>query len=209
MRKNFLVTVMLIGVLALSGCGTASSVQEEDETALFESVTQTQEVNSENPDNSDNSMEEVVPEATESGATEAEVSTEAEETVATEEETSDGVWGATLMESDKDKIGTTNEYGLLYTVIYKGEFQDDSFAVYGALSYKNDPAQDTISVSDDVKHVFKTDENTVYQMIGGEDGPEDVTREEFIEHFGNCIKVGLYFEATVSNGVCSLVTIAA
>ena len=81
MRKNFLVTVMLIGVLALSGCGTAGSVQEEDETALFESVTQTQEVNSETPDNSDNSMEEVVPDATESGATEAEVSTEAEATV--------------------------------------------------------------------------------------------------------------------------------
>ena len=125
-----------------------------------------------------------------------------------EEETADGVLGGYLLASDKDKIGTTDENGLLYTVIYAGAFGDTFMNVSGSMSYKNSPDQDTVSVSDDVLHAFVIDENTQFQMLGGEDGPEEVTLEEFCENFNNCLESGLYFEATVSGGVCTLVTIA-
>ncbi|MBQ6408789.1 MAG: hypothetical protein IJJ64_12220 [Butyrivibrio sp.] len=204
--KKLLSAVLLCGALALTGCGGEATSSESDEAVLFESISGEENPSSEAPVEQ-GALDESKAEQENSSEESALEETSGDVTV--EEETSDGVFGAYLMKADKDKIGTTNEYGLLYTVIYAGEFQDGSFSVDGALSYKNDPAQDTISVSDDVKHVFKTDENTVYQMIGGEDGPEDVTREEFIEHFNNCLEVGLYFEATVSDGVCTLVTIAA
>lgn len=39
---------------------------------------------------------------------------------ATSEYESDGFWTADILASEKDKIGTTNEWGLLYTIVQYG-----------------------------------------------------------------------------------------
>lgn len=126
-----------------------------------------------------------------------------------EDEIYDCVLGATILDTGRDLIGTTNDVGVLYSVVYKGEFTDDGFTLYGSMDIKNFREQDPISVSDEQAHVFHTDGSTVYQMIGGEDGPEDVSREDFIANFNNCVKVGMYMEVEVKNGIATLVTISA
>ena len=126
-----------------------------------------------------------------------------------EVEKSDGIYGAHLKSSDKDKIGTTDEFGLMYTVVYKAILSEDTLNLVGSMNYKNVREQDPISVSDDLNHVFTVDGDTVYQMEGGEDGPEKVSMDEFAGYLKDLIDSGLYVEVEVKDGVVKVASIAA
>ena len=116
-----------------------------------------------------------------------------------EYETADGVMGSFLLASDRDKIDTTNDYGVLYRVVYKATLEGDELTACGSMDYRNSKDQDPITISSDVTHVFKVDDNTVY-LKGGEGGEETVSKEEFAGYLDSRKDSGMYFEVEVSGG---------
>ena len=56
-------------------------------------------------------------------------------------------------------------------------------------------------------NTFKVDKNTKYQMVGGELGTVDVSREEFEINFKACLDSGLYFEVEIVDGVATTIQI--
>ena len=124
----------------------------------------------------------------------------------TEYETSDGFMGSFLLASDRDKIDTTNDYGVLYRVVYKASIEGDELIACGSMDYRNFKDQDPITISSDVTHIFKLDENTVYQKQG-EGDLETLTKEEFADYLGSRKDSGMYFEVEISGGVVKTVQI--
>ena len=124
-------------------------------------------------------------------------------------EKADGFYGSYLKSSDEDKIGKTDEYGLLNKVVYKSLLVDDTLYLVGSMDYRNFKDQDPITVSDDLSHVFTVNDKTVYQMNGGEDVPENVSMEEFAGYLKSCADSGLYVEVEIKDGVAVSVSISA
>ncbi|MCR5558486.1 MAG: hypothetical protein K6F75_13115 [Butyrivibrio sp.] len=133
---------------------------------------------------------------------------EASSSVPVENETADGFMGSFLLASDKDKIDTTNEYGVLYRVIYDASLEGDELIACGSMDYRNFKDQDPITISSDVKHVFKVDGNTVYQKEG-EEGTETLSKEDFAGLLDSRKDSGMYFGIEISGGVVKTVTLAA
>ena len=129
--------------------------------------------------------------------------------VSEEVEKSDGIYGSYLKTSDKDKVGKTDEYGLLYKVVYKSSLNGDTLNLVGTMDYRNTREQDPISVSDDLSHVFTINDKTVFQMNGGDNGPENVSMDEFTGYLKTCSDSGLYVEVEVKDGVAVTVSISA
>ena len=77
------------------------------------------------------------------------------------------------------------------------------------MDYRNYKEQDPITISSDRKHIFAVNENTVYQMVGGDDGPEVISKEEFATNLKEMIDSGLFLEVEVSNGVVTTASIIA
>ena len=125
-----------------------------------------------------------------------------------ERETADGVYGAHMLASDRDKIGTTNDAGVFYDIVYQSTPWENELCIVGSMSYKNDREQDAISISDDLVHVFTVDDNTVYQLMGGENGAEVVSAEDFANYLKDLIDTGLYVEIEVKDGVVATASIA-
>lgn len=118
------------------------------------------------------------------------------------------IWCGYLMASNKDQSGEPDEYGMIQAIIYDGGFDGDTFTVYGTLNFKNDPDQDPIGMVPGDKNSFKVDDNTQYQLVGGEGGPEIITKDEFAQHFADCLDTGLYFEVQLVDGVATVVLIS-
>ena len=97
-----------------------------------------------------------------------------------EYETADGFMSSFLLASDRDLIDTTNDYGVFYRVVYEASLENDELRACGSMDYRNFKGQDSITISSDLTHVFKVDDNTVY-MKGTETGDETISREEFAE----------------------------
>ena len=121
----------------------------------------------------------------------------------------DGVWIAHLSASEKDKIGTTDEDGNLYAIIYAAEASDDAFTVTGTMDFKTDKTSEIVGNTDDEPHNFKVDSNTKYLMWGGENGPDEVSAEEFLNYINGCMESGLLFEVEVVDGVAVSLSISA
>ena len=125
-----------------------------------------------------------------------------------EYETADGFMGSFLLASDKDKIDTTNDYGVLYRVIYSASLEGDELTACGSMDYRNFKDQDPITISSDIKHIFKVDDNTVYQK-DGENGTETITKEEFAGFLDSRKDSGMYFEVEISGGVVKTALLSA
>ena len=113
-----------------------------------------------------------------------------------------------LLSAERDKIDTTNEYGTFYRVIYEASLEGDELIACGSMDYRNSMDQDSIYISSDLKHIFKVDDNTVYQKAG-EQGTETISREEFAEYLETRKDSGMYFEVQISGGVVTAVLLAA
>lgn len=117
-----------------------------------------------------------------------------------EYETADGFMGSFLLASDRNMIDTTNDYGVFYRVIYKASIEGDELIACGSMDYRNFKDQDPITISSDVTHIFKVDENTVYQKQG-EAELETISKEEFAGYLDSRKDSGMYFEVEISGGV--------
>ncbi len=126
-----------------------------------------------------------------------------------EPENADGIYGSYLKSSDAGMIGTTDEYGLLYKVVYWSSLSDGTLSLAGSMDCRNVREQDPISVSDDLMHVFTVNDSTVYQMVGGDAGPENVSMTDFAGYLNDCSDSGLYIEVEVKDGVVTTAFISA
>ena len=105
-----------------------------------------------------------------------------------------------LLASDRELIDTANDYGVFYRVVYEASLEDDELRACGSMDYRNFKDQDSITISTDLTHVFKVDDNTVYRK-GTEVGDQTITKEEFAELLEIRKNSGMFFEVEISNGV--------
>ena len=124
-----------------------------------------------------------------------------------EYETADGFMASFLPASNREQIDTTNDYGVLYRVVYQASLEGDELTACGSMDYRNFKDQDPITITSDQTHIFKVDDNTVYRMIGDESGTNTVTKEEFAGLLDKLKDSGMYFEVEISNGVAASATI--
>ena len=103
-----------------------------------------------------------------------------------------------LRASDKDSAGEPDESGVLQAIIYEAYIEDDILTVKGVTNFRNDIDQDPVGMNDVDEAAFIITDQTVFQMVGGEDGPEDVTKEEFAQYLKDCADSGLLLDIQVS-----------
>ncbi len=125
-----------------------------------------------------------------------------------EYETADGFMSSFLLASDRGLIDTTNDYGVLYRVVYEASLKDEELTACGSMDYRNVKDQDPITISSDLTHIFKVDDHTVYRM-GTEEGDKTVSKEEFAELLESRKNSGMFFEVEISGGVVKTVYLAA
>ena len=68
--------------------------------------------------------------------------------------------------------------------------------------------QDSITISSDLKHIFKADDNTVY-LKGGEESTETVSKEEFAELLDSRKNSGMFLGIETKNGVVTTAELSA
>lgn len=103
-----------------------------------------------------------------------------------------------LRASDKDSAGEPDESGVLQAIIYEAYIEDDILTVKGVTNFRNDKAQDPVGMNDGDEAAFIITDQTIFQMVGGEDGPEDVTKEEFAKYLKDCADSGLLLDIQVT-----------
>lgn len=103
-----------------------------------------------------------------------------------------------LRASDKDSAGEPDESGVLQAIIYEAYIEDDILTVKGVTNFRNDIDQDPVGMNDVDEAAFIITDQTVFQMVGGEEGPEDVTKEEFAQYLKDCADSGLLLDIQVS-----------
>ena len=103
-----------------------------------------------------------------------------------------------LRASDKDSAGEPDEYGVLQAVIYEAYIEDDVLTVKGVTNFRNDKAQDPVGMNDVDEAAFIVTDQTVFQMVGGDIGPEDVTKEDFAQYLKDCADTGLLLDIQVN-----------
>ena len=177
MKKKLLVMFMVSSmVLQVVACGTDDTKNTETATGIsVESI--------ENVTESDSFVE---TDTTESHFTEA-----------LDDEGTYWVSGY-LRASDKDNAGEPDEYGVLQAIIYEANIEDDVLTVKGVTNFRNDKDQDPVGMNDVEEAAFIVTEQTVFQMVGGEDGPEDVTKEVFTQYLKDCADTGLLLDIQVN-----------
>ena len=135
-------------------------------------------------------------------------SSESSSSAPVEYETADGFMSSFLLASDRERIGTANDYGVFYRVVYEASLKDDELRVCGSMDYRNFKDQDPVTISSDLTHVFRVDENTVYRK-GTEEGDQTISKEEFAELLESRKNSGMFFEVEISGGVVKTAYLAA
>ena len=185
MKKISLLLVASICVTLL-GCGKT----ESDETAAVTAV----------------SVEPIESVSEPEPLTETETETDTTDKNFTEALNDEGTYwiSGNLRASDKDSAGQPDEYGVLQAIIYEANIEDDTLTVKGVTNFRNDKDQDPIGMNDVDEAAFIITDQTVFQMVGGEDGPENVTKEEFAQYLKDCADTGMLLDIQV-NGAQVLV----
>ena len=135
-------------------------------------------------------------------------SSESKPSAPVEYETADGFMSSFLLASDRELIDTTNDYGVFYRVVYEASLKDDELRACGSMDYRNFKEQDSITISSDLTHVFKVDDNTVYRK-GTEAGDQTISKEDFAELLEIRKNSGMFFEVEISGGVVKTAYLAA
>ncbi len=102
-----------------------------------------------------------------------------------------------LKASDKDSAGKPDENGILQAIIYEAYIEDDFLTIKGVANFRNDKAQDPVGTNDVDEAGYIITDQTVFQMVGGDNGPEDVTKEDFAQHLKDCADTGLLLDIQV------------
>ena len=208
-----LVTAILCSAVLLSACGKEDAAET---SSVFEPIESTEGSQEAAPQEA-SAQEENQPEEASSEADQpAEVQSEtapseqaaqADDAAPVTYEDADGFMGSFLLSSDRDKIDTTDEYGVFYRVVYQTSLEGDELTACGSMDYRNDKDQDPITITSDETHIFKVDDSTVYVMDGAESGRNEVSKEEFADLLNNLKDSGVFFEVEISGGVVKTATI--
>ncbi len=102
-----------------------------------------------------------------------------------------------LRASDKDSAGEPDEYGVLQAIIYEAYIEDDLLTVKGVTNFRNEKDQDPVGMNDVEEVSFIITDQTVFQMLGGDVGPENVTKEEFAQYLKDLSDTGLLLDIQV------------
>ncbi len=167
------------------------------------------------------------------GKTEAPASSEAEQTVEstevldtedsteasdsavtdeTSEETSDdgSYWlSGYLLSSEKDKSGEPDENGNPKPIVYVAKIDGDSFIVEGATNMRQKESDEAVEMGPGDSAEFIITDETVFQMCGGEDGPETVTKDEFAGYLESCADSGLLLDLQITGAKVTMAKIRA
>ena len=186
--KSVVLTILFVTVL-LSACGKAKTAESSAPVETAEAETASVPSTAQNEQTSD-------------------ISSLESPSAPVEYETADGFMSSFLIASDRGLIDTTNDYGVFYRVVYEASLENDELRACGSMDYRNFKGQDSITISSDLTHVFKVDDNTVY-MKGTETGDETISREEFAELLDTRKDSGMFFEVEISDGVVKTAYLAA
>ncbi len=188
--KTVILTILCLTML-LSACGKGKTAEPSSPVETTEAETASL------PDTSN--QPEQVTDTT---------SSEDEPSAPVEYETADGFMSSFLLASDRDLIDTTNDYGVFYRIIYEASLEDDELRACGSMDYRNFKDQDPISISSDLTHIFKVDDNTEYRK-GTEAGDQIISKEEFAELLESRKDSGMFFEVEISGGTVKTAYLAA
>ncbi len=192
MKKRKAVVLIILCVAALlSACGKEKTAEPSAPVGMAETETASL------PDASDQAEQPNGP-----------APSEDKPSAPVELETADGFMSSFLLASDRDLIDTTNDYGVFYRVVYEASLQGDELTACGSMEYRNFKDQDPITISSDLTHIFKVDDNTVYRK-GTEEGDKTISKEEFAELLESRKNSGMFFEVEISGGVVQTAYLAA
>ena len=189
-KKTVVLTIVCLTIL-LSACGKGKTAEPSSPVATMEAETAALPDVSNQPE-----------QATDISPSEDSAS------APVEYETADGFMSSFLLASDRDRIDTTNEYGVFYRIVYEASLEGDELRACGSMDYRNFKGQDSITISSDLTHIFKVDDNTVY-MKGTEEGDKTISKEEFAELLESRKNSGMFFEVELSGGVVKTAYLAA
>ena len=65
--------------------------------------------------------------------------------------------------------------------------------------------QDVVGVNPEEVIELKLTESTTYLCMGGEDGSQEMTKEEFAQTLQSCLDSGLLLDIQVSNGEAAVI----
>ena len=205
MKKKMLAMLMITCVLVtVAGCTSAQetpteadpgfediapSFENSSDAGAPEESAQKENESSEDAESSDAESKEEAPAADVSGDTLA-----------------DGKWSAYLNAAEKDQAGVVSEVGEPQTIVYEASIDGDVLKVTGVMG--PDP-YDPTAMTENKTYSLKLTDSTVYEMVGGDTGPEEVTKDKFAEYLKNCLSSGLGFYLDVKGGEVVKVTISA
>ena len=202
MKRKMLAVLMITCALAtVVGCTSTqeASVEEpgyEDIAPSFEDTSDSEDKEESAPSEDAESEENAETAETEEAPV-ADVAGEAME---------DGKWSAYLQASDKDKAGVVSEAGEPQTIVYAASIDGDVLKVSGVMGPE---LFDPTKMTENKEYTLKLTDSTVYEMSGGDTGPETVTKDKFAEYLTSCIDSGLLFNLEVKGGEVVSVKISA
>jgi hypothetical protein len=180
----------------LLGCGETKSAETGSETGIsvgtIESATESESLSETDEAKTDE------PESDEAETNESETSdSETHFTEALDDEGTYWISGY-LLASNKDSAGEPDENGVLQAIIYEAYIEDDFLTIKGVTNFRNEESQDPVGMNEGDEAGFIITDQTVFQMVGGDIGPEVVTKEEFAQYLKDCADTGLLLDIQVN-----------
>ena len=186
MKKMTLVLALTLS-LSLVGCGQTEAPASSEADQTVETTESTETLNTED-------------------------STEASDSTVTEEaEEDDGSYWLSghLLSSEKDKSGEPDENGNPQPIVYVAKIDGDSFIVEGATNMRQKESDEAVEMGPGDSAEFIITDETVFQMCGGEDGPETVTKDEFAGYLESCADSGLLLDLQITGAKVTMAKIRA
>ncbi len=180
----------------LLGCGETKSAETGSETGIsvgtIKSATESESLSETDEAKTDE------PETGEAETNESETSdSETHFTEALDDEGTYWISGY-LLASNKDSAGEPDENGVLQAIIYEAYIEDDFLTIKGVTNFRNEESQDPVGMNEGDEAGFIITDQTVFQMVGGDIGPEVVTKEEFAQYLKDCADTGLLLDIQVN-----------
>jgi hypothetical protein len=110
-----------------------------------------------------------------------------------------------LQSSKKSESGKPDQSGVLQAIIYEAGINGDSLRIVGTTNFRNFMDQDVVGVNPEEVIELKLTESTTYLCMGGEDGSQEMTKEEFAQTLQSCLDSGLLLDIQVSNGEAAVI----
>ncbi|MBO6283903.1 MAG: hypothetical protein J6M63_08245 [Pseudobutyrivibrio sp.] len=85
----------------------------------------------------------------------------------------------------------------------------DSFIVEGATNMRQKESDEAVEMGPGDSSEFIITDETVFQMCGGEDGPETVTKDEFAGYLESCADSGLLLDLQITGAKVTMAKIRA